>query len=48
MRELKVLASPPPADAAERWAAKPVVVYRLDAARLNNAPLSGDVRSGMT
>ena len=47
MRELKVPSSPPPADAAERRAAKPVVVYRLDAARLNDAPLSDDARSGM-
>jgi uncharacterized protein YcgI (DUF1989 family) len=47
MRELEVPASPPPADAAERRAAKPVVVYRLDRARLNDAVLAGDARSGM-
>jgi uncharacterized protein len=48
MRELKVPASPPPADAAERRAAKPIVVYQFDEARLNDAALSGDARSGMT
>jgi uncharacterized protein len=48
MRELKTPFSPPPADAAERRAAKPVVVYRLDRARLNDAPLSKGGRSGMT
>jgi uncharacterized protein len=40
--------TPPPAAAAERRAAKPVVVYQLDGTRLNDAPLSGDARSGMT
>jgi uncharacterized protein YcgI (DUF1989 family) len=48
MRELKVPSLRAPADAAERRAAKPVVVYQFDGTRLNNAPLSGDARSGMT
>jgi uncharacterized protein len=48
MRELKGPSLRAPADAAERRAAKPVVVYPFDGMRLNDAPLSDDARSGMT
>src|SRR6516162_6600579 len=40
--------TPPPADAALRRAAKPVVVYALGHEPIDGAPLSDDARSGMT
>jgi uncharacterized protein YcgI (DUF1989 family) len=40
--------TPPPADAALRRAAKPVVVYALDGTAIDGAPLSDDARVGLT
>ena len=40
--------TPPPADAALRRAAKPVVVYALDGTAVDGAPLSDDARAGLT